>query len=82
MTTIVFKTLGSLEQRGQSKSIDIVLKDGRVMPLYTSVASHYEDLVVDKFLRATCANIVASESGISTSLIRLTTNTEVCATFS
>lgn len=75
MSTIKFYVLGHLEKRGDSMCVDVVLKDDAILPLYTSINEHYQFFGPHKYLHATKANIVMSES--AGRLIRLTPKTKV-----
>ena len=75
MATVFVWTLGALEERGASHCIDVVTKDLVLRQLYTSVESHLEFLVREKYLKATHATLTCSAS--NQDIIRLTEKSKV-----
>ena len=75
MATVFVWTLGALEERGASHCIDVVTKDLVVRQLYTSVKSHLEFLVCEKYLKVTHATLTCSAS--NQDFIRLTEKSKV-----
>lgn len=75
MTSVQFKTLGALEQRGKSKCVDVLTSERIVRQLYTDVVDHYTTLQPEQYFKETKANVSCTKEGQK--VIRPTTQTEV-----